>query len=117
MSEPTPPELLRGRLIGFFDILGFSQRLQDMELSTLHQLYAELIDDVRRTVFNPQILGAPEGRTKSNFERASFLFDSIVLVSRELLSDSGRPAIHDFLMSCSTLMEKSFAKQLPLRGV
>lgn len=116
-DQPTRPELLRGRLIGFFDILGFSQRLQDMELFALHHLYAELIDDARSTVFNSKILGLSEGQTKANFDRASFLFDSIVLVSRELSSDFGRPAIHDFLMSCSTLLEKSFAKQLPLRGV
>lgn len=107
--------MLSDRLVAFFDILGFSERLRTMDIADLHRLYAELIDDVADTVFNPQILGLQPQR-KSNFDRANFLFDSIVLVSRDLTVDFGRPAVHDFLMSCASLMEKSFALQLPLRG-
>jgi hypothetical protein len=109
-------EILSQRLIGFFDILGFSDRLRTMEITDLHHLYAELIDDVRSTVFSPEILGTADKQLKSNFDRANFLFDSIVLVSRDLASEQIGPAIHDFLMSCASLMEKSFVKQLPLRG-
>jgi hypothetical protein len=115
-TSTKPPDLLSHRLIGFFDILGFSDRLRTMDIAALHKLYARLIDDVANTVFNPQVLGLAIPLRKSNFDRANFLFDSIVLVSRDLTVDLGRPAIHDFLMSCSSLMEKSFVMQLPLRG-
>jgi hypothetical protein len=100
----------------FFDILGFSDRLRTMEITVLHHLYAELIDDVRVTVFTPEILGTPDKQRKSNFDRADLLFDSIVLVSRNLMGDGYGAAVHDFLMSCTSLMEKSFAQQLPIRG-
>lgn len=109
-------EILSQRLIGFFDILGFSDRLRTMEITDLHHLYAKLIDDVKNTVFSSEILGTPDKQRKANFDRANFLFDSIVLVSRDLNSEPISPAAHDFLMSCSSLMEKSFAMQLPLRG-
>ena len=44
------------RFIAFFDILGFSERLQTMPLKELHAFYARLIDDVRETVFSGKIL-------------------------------------------------------------
>lgn len=108
--------MLAQRLIGFFDILGFSVRLRTMEMTDLHHLYADLIDDVQGTVFSPEILGRAGKQRKSNFDRANFLFDSIVLVSRALTPEDARQAVHDFLMSCASLMEKSFTRQLPLRG-
>jgi hypothetical protein len=110
------PILLPQRLIAFFDILGFSDRLGSMPLTDLHALYVQLIDDVRMTVFSSEVIGTPQKPSKSNFDRANFLFDSIILVSRDLSDEHAGGAIHDFLMSCSLLMEKSFAKQLPLRG-
>lgn len=65
-------EILSQRLIGFFDILGFSDRLRTMDITDLHHLYAELIDDVKNTVFSSEILGTPDKKRKANFDRANF---------------------------------------------
>jgi hypothetical protein len=116
VRETNAPLLLPQRLIAFFDILGFSDRLRSMPLTDLHALYVQLIDDVQQTVFSSEVIGAPQESRRLNFDRANFLFDSIVLVSRDLSDERAGAAIHDFLMSCASLMEKSFAKQLPLRG-
>lgn len=116
VSEMETPLVLPRRLIAFFDILGFSDRLRNMSLTDLHALYSQLIDAVPQTVFSGEVLGTPRKSRKLNFDRANFLFDSIVLVSRDLSDERAAGAIHDFLMSCALLMQMSFAKQLPLRG-
>ena len=117
MSELPNVEILSERLIAFFDILGFSDRLRVMPMGELHALYSELIDNVRDTIFEPIATTGELAERRTNFDRADFMFDSIILVSRDLSDPKVRgPAVHNFVSSCSTLMEKSFARQLPLRG-
>ena len=110
-------EIFTNRLIAFFDILGFSERLRSMDLTTLHSLYSELIDQVSKSVFNQEVLNQPGVATKSNFSKAQFLFDSIVLVSKDISGENYNSNVNDFIFACSSLMEQSFERALPLRGV
>ncbi len=110
-------EILSNRLIAFFDILGFSDRLRSMDVQELHSLYAGLIDQVDKSVFNQEVLNHPSIKTKSNFAIAQFLFDSIVLVSKDISGDNYHSNVNDFILACSSLMEQSFERKLPLRGV
>lgn len=106
-------EVLQGRFIAFFDILGFSVRLQTMGLEELRRLYAGLIDDVQRKVFSPVDMA---GVQRSNFARARFLFDSIVLVSHSMDEPATHLQAFNFVAACLTLMETSYALKMPLRG-
>lgn len=98
------------RLIGFFDVLGFSRRLKTMPLDELHSKYAQLIDDVNRTIFNKK---ATISRQEDNFQTAQFVYDSLILISRPS-EEVGN--VSNFLFACCQLMEKCFVEQLPLRG-
>lgn len=40
------PIKLENRLIGFFDILGFSHALESMGVDSLHEIYSQLVDAV-----------------------------------------------------------------------
>ncbi len=96
------------RLIAFLDILGFSRALENADLKVLFANYSQLIDTVNRKVFQ---IGNPSGSL--NFEKARFLFDSIVLVSKpvdQILN------VTNFLNGCSSLLEEAFKQKLPLRG-
>lgn len=110
-------EIFTNRLIAFFDILGFSDRLRTMDIKELHLLYSGLIDQVNKSVFTQEVLNHPEIKIKSNFSKAQFLFDSIVLVSKDISDDNYHSNVNDFIFACSSLMEKSFEHNLPLRGV
>lgn len=117
--DPTDsnPANLEGRLLAFFDILGFSHRLETMHASELHALYASLIDEAQDTVFEPVKSAHPKGPKRTpNFDRARFLFDSVVLVSRDLAVGDWKRTVTDFVGACVLLMEKSFGLALPLRG-
>ncbi|HUS68838.1 MAG TPA: hypothetical protein VMZ28_30085 [Kofleriaceae bacterium] len=108
--------LLKQRLIGFFDILGFSNRLATMELDEARNLYARLIDDARLTVFSSTSVIDRAAVRRPNFDRAQFLFDSILVVSHPVDGASAGAQTFNFTAALVDLMEKSFALQLPLRG-
>ncbi len=110
------PEVLPDRLIAFLDILGFSHRLTQMTLEGLHAEYARVIDEADRTVFAPPNLLDPKGPPISNFARAQFVFDSVVLVSHPTVGKSRGQAVFNFISGLLVLMEKSFHAQFPLRG-
>lgn len=109
---------LSNRLIAFFDVLGFSQRLRTMPAEVLHREYAALIDEVAHTVFRDRrrVLhadGTNGDAVVDNFAKAQFLFDSLILVSHDA---SQVQHVSDFVLACVLLMEKCFAAQYPLRG-
>jgi hypothetical protein len=114
MSANDPPTLLGRRLIAFLDILGFSSRLETMPPGDLHAIYAGLIDHAKRFVFRQE--DGPAGNLRSNFAKAQFLFDSIVLISNPVDDDTGPKNVFDFLSATALLFEKSFGRAMPLRG-
>lgn len=115
-TDDQDPVLLEDRLLAFFDVLGFSAKLVERGERGLHSTYANLIDEVRKTVFSStQHSAGGETAPRANFDRAYLFSDSIVLVSGPL-TDGGHPAIFHFIGSCSLLLEKSFEAGLPLRG-
>jgi hypothetical protein len=101
-------KIYKNRLIGFFDILGFSNILQTGNLEVLYANYAKLIDEA-----NTQIFQLNNSNDSVNFEKAQFLFDSIVLVSKPV---EDLKNISNFVDGCSNLFEKAFRQKLPLRG-
>lgn len=112
---PEEPRFLEGRLVAFLDILGFSNRLTSTPISELHDLYSALIDDVNTTIFGDQTLVDAETKA-TNFDKAQFLFDSVVLVSHPTTGSGSAGRVWNFISGVACLMEKSYARQLPLRG-
>lgn len=105
------------RLIAFFDVLGFSNRLEKEDPTVLHTDYARLIDEVDTAVFKwrPQVTsgdGSSEGLS-DNFAKSRFLFDSLVLVSHDVRDITN---VSKFILACTLLMEKGFEAEFPLRG-
>lgn len=109
-DEPLSPVVMQSRLIAFLDILGFSRLLEAKPLVELHQDYAALIDEARNTVFGAS---PAEG---TNFAKAQFVFDSVVLVSHPLDEGRGPNSAFGFLSAVSHLMRQTFARRMPLRG-
>jgi hypothetical protein len=109
--------VLESRLIAFLDILGFSARLETSSLTDLHAEYSALIDDVQTTVFSPTEVHCDYTQTTAtNFAKAQFLFDSVVLVSHPLDGEIGPRSVFHLIAAVSLLLEKAFARRLPLRG-
>lgn len=101
-------ESYKNRLIGFFDILGFSKVLMSYNLNVLYARYAELIDQV-----NKELYLLNKENESQNFQKIQFLFDSIVIVSKPIENINN---INNFINGCSSIFEKAFRQKLPLRG-
>jgi len=102
--------VLKDRLIGFLDVLGFTAFLQRETLENVHKEYSSFIDAAKtRTFFKAQ--GDNSGRT--NFEFAEFVSDSIVLVSNPIDDVYN---VNNFVGAISYLLEMGFIANLPLRG-
>jgi hypothetical protein len=117
MTEQTSPAPRRStRLIGFFDILGFSTRVQNMSPEEVHALYARLIDHARDRLLGPIDISQHGDTRVTNLAFVQFLFDSLVVVSHPI--DLAEPDPHgpNFVTTCLTIMGHSFGLHLPLRG-
>jgi len=101
------------RLVGFFDVLGFSERLQRGDLRVLHDQYGTLIDRVSNEVFEQTVKTSGSSQRRSNFARSKFLFDSVLVVSHSVEDISN---VDRFIMACCLLMEESAIAGFPLRG-
>ncbi len=106
--------LLENRLIGFFDILGFSQKLEDMDIHELYEFYSELINKANKEAFSPET-SYPDGRKdlKTNFAYSKIFSDSIIVVSNPLSPNS----VMDFIFATNQMFEMFFEKHFPLRGI
>jgi hypothetical protein len=105
--------LYKNRLIAFLDILGFKKQLEINDLNSLHSTYAALIDEANSKIFQANTIPGSQVPYEVNFEKATFLFDSIVLVSKptEDIQNIGK-----FILSISLLMDKAHSQGMPLRG-
>ena len=104
---------LDNRLVGFFDILGFSSALKTRSIGDIHKIYSDLIDEFRSKIFNPQTMAGSQEPVQVRFALARIIFDSIVLVSEPIVENK---SIANFLIGAIRLMEASFVRRLPLRG-
>lgn len=105
--------IYENRLIAFIDVLGFSKKLENVDidkLQELHDKYSEFIDQAQTATFF-ESSGDKMGRT--NFEFSQFLFDSIVLVSNPTDDVFN---VNNFVSAVSLLLELGFKHNLPLRG-
>ncbi|MFO7551508.1 MAG: hypothetical protein R6W80_08865 [Haliea sp.] len=101
---------LENRLIAFLDVLGFSSRLENEDIRTLHNQYSSYIDEAKNTTF----YAAQGDRTgRKNFDFSQFLFDSIVLVSCQVDDVYN---VNNFVSAVTLLLELGFKNNLPLRG-
>lgn len=102
------------RLLGFFDILGFSSLLEKQEVQDVHKVLAKFIDDAQSKDFiNDEITPQNEKRKVSNFEVTQFAFDTLILVSSD---PSSVHADANFLFACIQIMQTSMKAGLALRG-
>jgi len=104
---------LSNRLIAFADILGFSDRLKTTPIEDIHAIYSALCDHASTHIFVQDDDGDPG---HSNFARAQFLFDSVVLVSNPLDGERAPRSANDFFCAAISLFESSLGHALPLRG-
>ncbi|HWV55060.1 hypothetical protein [Pseudorhodoplanes sp.] len=103
----------QNRLIGFFDVLGFSKLLTTQDIAELHHEYAALIDRAKSKIFTSHpIAGSPNPSATQNFEKAHFLFDSLVIVSLPIDAIN----VKNFIFATIQLMEEAFEKAFFLRG-
>src|ERR1700690_1120015 len=112
-STELSPVTFERRFIAFLDILGFSNALETRSLAELHETYGRLIDEARSRIFE-QDAGSPE--KQKNFDKAQFLFDSIVLVSGVLDEAEGPVNAANFINAVCLLFEEGLTSGLPLRG-
>ena len=103
---------LENRLIGFFDILGFSDALE-ASVEDLYKNYRTLIDAVNKTIVNPRT--RPESREPilANVALHRIISDSLILVSYPIAE---RTSIANYLGATIHLMEEAFKLKLKLRG-
>lgn len=104
--------IYKERLIGFFDILGFSAKLKAHDLQTLHSSFQTIIQKALKTT--PKSI-TPEG---VQFEDPEFFYikiisDSIVVVSHPVDTQT----VNKFILAVAQLFEEFFLHQFPLRGV
>lgn len=103
----------QNRLIGFFDVLGFSKLLTTQDIAELHNEYASLIDRAKSKIFTSHpIAGSPNPSATQNFEKAHFLFDSLVIVSLPIDAIN----VKNFIFAAIQLMEEAFERSFFLRG-
>lgn len=101
------------RLIGFFDILGFSALLESRAVEDLHRNYSKLIDRANTKIFQGRSMTGSRESHFSNFAKSQFLFDSVVLVSHP--TDDVKN-VCKFMLATLTLMESAFEEGFFLRG-
>ena len=104
---------LDNRLIAFFDVLGFSKRLEEIGLAEMHEIYGTLIEAANSKVVNPDTREGSLEPTLKNFAVSKFVFDSIILVSEPL--DESKFTTN-FIGGAIHLMENFFVRKFPLRG-
>jgi hypothetical protein len=108
---------LAERLIAFLDILGFSQRLKEDPLESLHERYSLLIDEANKKVFSPPSISEHNlGTLLPNFDYAGFHSDSVVLVSKDLTGERAPEGAFSFVAAIAVLLEEGFAHRFPFRG-
>jgi hypothetical protein len=105
--------LMKNRLFAFFDILGFSNRLEKESIEVVYQRFSRFLDEAMVQAFQPQ-QSWPNPGNKNNFEVTYVVSDSIWLVSKEIDDPN---AIIDFLFGAIHLMKAAASAALPLRGV
>lgn len=102
------------RLIAFFDILGFSKKLEAEDTSQLHLKLASFIDEARSHVFiSDEAKPNNESGIRKNFEFSMVAFDSILLVSNNLNEMHSKS---NFILSCIELMKIAARFDFLLRG-
>lgn len=102
----------QSRLIGLFDILGFSTRLKAAGLAQVRRRLRALIRAIRTqalTNSSPNI--QPED--DDNLESARFIFDSVLLVSNPT---NELRHVHNFIFASISLLEFGFNHHFPFRG-
>ena len=104
---------LTNRLVAFFDILGFSDRLEAMGIDEMHELYAGMIKHAQDKTFNPPTRPGSREPINVNFAVHKFVSDSIILVSEPLTENKFTTT---FIGGAIHLMENFFTANLPLRG-
>jgi hypothetical protein len=105
--------IAKNRLIGFFDILGFSARLEKDELPALHSLFLTILQNAQDKIFSP-VSTTPDGTKfqEKNFFYTKILSDSIVLISHPI----NKKNVNKFILAVVQLLEAFFLAQFPLRG-
>lgn len=101
---------LENRLVAFLDVLGFSARLEEEDILSLHTQYSSYIDEAKNATF---YAAQGDNTGRKNFEFSQFLFDSIVLVSCPVDDVYN---VNNFVSAIALLLELGFKSKLPLRG-
>lgn len=110
----SAPDLHRDRLLGFFDVLGFSSLLEHQTVESVHKKLRSFIDQAQNKDFvSDEITPENESRRVSNFEATQFAFDTLVLVSSD---PTQTHADANFLFACIQIMKTSMQAGLALRG-
>ncbi|TGM60092.1 hypothetical protein EHQ94_19810 [Leptospira meyeri] len=95
------------------DILGMSQNIKTKEdLIYSIDKYSKLILESQKTSYNPPTIKGSKEAALPNFEFFQFVFDTIVIVSREINPQN----VSNFLLGLISLMETFFIADYPLRG-
>jgi len=104
---------LDNRLIGFLDILGFSQRLESSTLESIDEIYNGLIEDANSNFFDPPTREGSKDPILKDLSVSRFMFDSVVLVSEDITENR---YVNNFIGGVIHLMESAYVRQLPIRG-
>lgn len=102
----------RQRLVGLFDILGFSTRLKTYELPQVRRHLRALIRAIRTQALTNSLPNIPAD-DDDHLESARFVFDSVLLVSHPT---KDRRHVHDFIFASIALLEFGFKHHCPFRG-
>lgn len=106
--------LHKNRLVGFFDVLGFSALLENHEVEKVYESLKFFIDQAKnKDFFNDEVTAESETKKVSNFEVTQFAFDTLILVSTDperVHSDA------NFIFACIQIMQTSMQAGLALRG-
>lgn len=109
-----PSDILKNRLIGFFDILGFSQILRERNIRDVHGVLASFLDEAHRTVFiNDEVTNEETVNVTSNFAARQFAFDTLVLVSE---APDHEHADANFIFACNHIFVNAMRDGIPIRG-
>ncbi|PKA23968.1 hypothetical protein CH381_23205 [Leptospira sp. mixed culture ATI2-C-A1] len=95
------------------DILGMSQNIKTKEdLIYSIEKYSNLIRESQKKSYNPPTIKGSKEVAPPNFEFFQFVFDTIVIVSKEINPQN----VGNFLLGLISLMETFFVADYPLRG-
>lgn len=110
----SSPYFYENRLLGFFDVLGFSSLLENSSVDSVHRSLSAFVDQAKNKDFvSDEVTPQNETKRTSNFEVTQFAFDTLVLVSAD---PTQVHADANFLFACIQIMKTSMQAGLNLRG-